>query len=74
MILSKYFGILEYIFNHLGKLQNEVKHIINLEETDNSDYVMTCINIINSTSNTFNEVVIFDFLFIVIFRLNIGIM
>ena len=48
---SKGFGILEYNFNHLEKLLNEVKQIIHAEETDNSYYVMTCINTIPSTSN-----------------------
>ena len=43
---------MECSFNNLAKLPNEVKQIINAEETDNSDYFMTCINAINSTSNT----------------------
>ena len=49
---SKVFGILECNFNNLAKLTNEVKQRIHAEETDNSDYVMTCINIFPSTSNT----------------------
>ena len=49
---SKGFRILECSFNNLVKLPNEVKQRIHAEETDNSDYVMTCINTIPSTSNT----------------------
>ena len=49
--LSKEFGILECNFNNLVKLPNEVKQIIHAEETDISDFVMTCINTIPSTSN-----------------------
>ena len=43
ILFSKDFGILEWNFNNLAKLPNEVNQIIHVEETDNSDYVMTCI-------------------------------
>ena len=46
---------MEWNFNNLAKLTNEVKHIIYSEETNNTDYVMTCINTITSTSNTLNK-------------------
>ena len=48
---SKEFAILECNVNNLAKLPNEVKKIIHAEETDNPDYVMTCINKIPSASN-----------------------
>ena len=38
---SKGFGLLGCNFNNLAKLPTEVKQIIHVEETDNSDYVMT---------------------------------
>ena len=38
-------------FNNLAKLSNEVKPEIHAEEIDHSEYVMTCINTIPSTSN-----------------------
>ena len=47
----KGFGILECNFNNLAKLSNEVKPEIHAEEIDHSEYVMTCINTIPSTSN-----------------------
>ena len=46
---SKGFCILECNFNNLAKLLNEVKQRIHAEETDNSDYVMTCIDKMIST-------------------------
>ena len=49
---SKGFGILECNFNNLEKLPNELKKRIHVEENNNSEYVMTCINTITSTSNT----------------------
>ena len=52
---SKGFGTLECNFNILEKLPNEVKQIIYSEETDNSDYVMTCINTITSTPRTIKK-------------------
>ena len=52
---SKGFGILECNFDNLEKLINEVKQRIHAKETDNSDYVMTCINTIPSRSNTLNK-------------------
>ena len=52
---SKGFGILEYNFDNLAKLPNEVKQRIYAKETDNSDYVLTCINTIPSRSNTLNK-------------------
>ena len=55
IIFSKGFGILECNVNNLAKLPNKVKQIIHTEETDNSDYVMTCINTITSTSNTLKK-------------------
>ena len=48
---SKIFSILECNTNNLENLPNEVKQIIHAEETDNSDYFMTCINTTLSTSN-----------------------
>ena len=39
----------------MPKPSYEVKQIIPTEETDNSEYVMTCINTIPSTSNTLNK-------------------
>ena len=53
--LSKELGILECNNNNLAKILNEVKQIIHAKETDNSDYVMTCINKITSTSNTLKK-------------------
>ena len=44
--------------NNLAKLPNEVKQIIHAEGTDNSDYVMTCINTIPSASNTLNNLLL----------------
>ena len=55
---SKVFSILEYNTNNLAKLPNEVKQIIHAEETDNSDYVMTCINTIPSTSNSLKKLLL----------------
>ena len=55
---SKGFGILEYNFNNLVKLQNEVKQIIHAEETHNSDYVMTCIYTIPPISNTLKKLLL----------------
>ena len=49
LYFSKGFDILELNFNNLAKLLNEVKQRILAEETHNSDYIMTCINIIPST-------------------------
>ena len=56
---SKGFIIFECNFNNLWKLTNEVKQIIYVEETDNSDYVITCINTIPSTSNTLNKLLLY---------------
>ena len=39
----------------MAKLPNEVNHKTHTEETDNSDFVMTCINTIPSTSNTLEK-------------------
>ena len=47
---SKNVTILECNVNNFGKIPNEVKQIINAEETDNSNKVMTCINIIHSNT------------------------
>ena len=55
---SKGFGILECNFNNLAKLLNQVKQIIHAEETDNSDYAVTCINTIPSTSNTLKKLLL----------------
>ena len=49
---SKGFDILECNVNNFSKIPNEVKQIIHVEETDNSDYFMKCINTIHSTSTT----------------------
>ena len=54
----KGFGILECNFNNLAKLTKKVKQRIHAEETDNSDYVMTCINTIPSTSNTLKKLLL----------------
>ena len=56
--LSKELGILECNNNNLAKILNEVKQIIHVEETDNSDYVMTFINTITSTSNTLKKLLL----------------
>ena len=48
--ISKLFAILECNINNLAKLPNEVKQIIHTEATDNSEYVMTCMKTITSTS------------------------
>ena len=58
ILYKKGFGILECNFNNLAKLTNEVKQIIHAEETDNSDYVMTCTNTIPSISNTLNKLLL----------------
>ena len=55
---SKGFGILECNFNNLAKLPNEVKMIIHAEETNNSDYVMTCSNTITPKSNKLKELLL----------------
>ena len=47
---SKGFAILECNLNHSKKIPNKVKQNIHAEEPDISDYVMTCINRIPSTS------------------------
>ena len=48
---SKGFGILECNFNNFAQPPHEVKQRIHAEGTDTSDYSMTCINKITSTSN-----------------------
>ena len=58
----KGFAILECNTNNLAKLPNAVKQIIYAEETDNSDYFMTCINTIPSTSNTLKKLLLHKFL------------
>ena len=55
---SKGLGILEYNLNHLTKNPNEVKQIIDAEETRNLDYVMTYINTIPSTSDTLKKLLL----------------
>ena len=57
-IFPKLFANLEYNTNNLEKLPNELKQIINEDETDNSDCVMTCINTIPSTSNTLKKLLL----------------
>ena len=42
----------------MAKIPNEVKQRIHAEETNNSDYVMTCINTILSTSNTLKKLLL----------------
>ena len=54
----KGFGILEYNFNNLAKLWNKVKQRTHAKETDNSDYVMTCMDTITYTSNTLNKLLL----------------
>ena len=54
----KGFNILECNYNNLAKLPNDIKQRTHVEETDNSDKVMTCINIILSTSNTLKNLVV----------------
>ena len=49
---TKGFSILKCNDNNLAKIPNDIKHKTHVEERDNSDKVMTCINIILSTSNT----------------------
>ena len=56
--LPKGFDTLECNVNNLAKLPNEVKQIIHAEETYNSDFVMTCINTITSTSNTLKNLLL----------------
>ena len=50
--------ILECNYNNLAKLPNDIKQRTHVEETDNSDKFMTCINIILSTSNTLKNLVV----------------
>ena len=45
-------------FNNFEKCTNEVKQIFHAEETDNSDYFMTCINTITSTSNKLKKLLL----------------
>ena len=52
---SEGFSILECNTNNLEKLPNEVKQRTHAEETDKSDYVITCINKIPSKSNTLED-------------------
>ena len=52
---SKGFGILECNSNNLKKIPNLVKKGIHVEETHDSNYVMTCITIIPSISNTLRK-------------------
>ena len=56
--LSKGFTILEWNYNNLEKLLNDVKQRTHVQETDISDKVMTCINTIPSTSNTLHNLVV----------------
>ena len=49
---------MEFNDNILEKLPNELKQNINVEEIDNSDNFMTCINTVPSTSNTLNNLVV----------------
>ena len=46
---------MEFNVNNLSKLPNEVKQIIHAEDTNNSDYVMKCINTMYSAPNTFKK-------------------
>ena len=55
---SKGFGISECNSNNLAKLKNKVKQRIHAEVTYNSDYVMTCIIKIPSTSNTLKKLLL----------------
>ena len=55
---SKGFAIWECNTNNFGKLPNKVKQIINSEETENSEKVMTSINTIPSTSNTLKNLLL----------------
>ena len=59
---SKGFGILKQNSNILTKIPNLVKTIIHVEETKNSDYVMTSINTITSISNTPKKLLFYKFL------------
>ena len=45
-------------FNNLEKHPNEVKQRLHKEETDHSDYFMTCTNTIPSTSNTLKKLLL----------------
>ena len=62
MMLEYYFSegfiILECNTNSLAKLPNEAELRIHAEETDNSEYVITCMNIIPSTSNTLKKLLL----------------
>ena len=55
---SKGFAILEYNDNNLAILTNEGKKIIHVEETNNSDKVMTYINTIHSKTDTLKNLVV----------------
>ena len=55
---SKGFAILECNYNNLAKILKYVKKIDHEEETDNSDKVVTCINIITSTLNTLKNLLV----------------
>ena len=55
---SKLFTLFECNTNNLAKLSNEVKEIINAEDIDNSDKVMTCTSTIPSTSNTLKNLAV----------------
>ena len=57
---SKGFGILECNFNSLEIFSNEVKLRILAEEINNSDYIMTCINTITSTSHTLKKLLLHE--------------
>ena len=48
--------------NNLSKLPNYIKQATYVEETDNSDKVMKCINTILSTSSTLKNFVVNKFL------------
>ena len=54
---SKVFTFLEYNYNNLEFFSNDVKWSTRIEETDNSDKVMTCINSTPYTSNTLKNLV-----------------
>ena len=55
---SKGFTLFDCGIINSGKLPNEVKVIIHVEDTDNSDKVMICSTTIPSTSNTLKKLAV----------------
>ena len=55
---SKGFGNLECNLNHLKKIPNLAKQRINTEETNDSEYVMTCNTTIPSKSKNLKKLLL----------------